>query len=90
MTGIELAIQIGQQRPETKVLLISGLGSGILVLDNGWQFLPKPFMAEMLRDRIRESLSEQLPLSPSYLPVLSPSSHGLRRHYAHERLGGGC
>jgi DNA-binding response OmpR family regulator len=59
MTGIELAIQINQHRPETKILLISGLDAGMLVLNNGWQFLPKPFMAEMLRDRVRDFLSEQ-------------------------------
>ena len=59
MTGIELAIQLGRERPETKVLLISGLDSGLLVLNNGWQFLPKPFMADMLRDKVRDFLSEQ-------------------------------
>jgi DNA-binding response OmpR family regulator len=58
MTGIELAIQIGRDRPETKILLISGLDSGMLVLNNGWQFLPKPFMGDMLRDRVRDFLSE--------------------------------
>jgi DNA-binding response OmpR family regulator len=58
MTGIELAIQISQERPETKILLLSGLVSGMLVLNNGWQFLPKPFMAGMLRDRVRDVLSE--------------------------------
>ena len=62
MTGIELAIQINQHRPETKILLISGLDAGMLVLNNGWQFLPKPFMAEMLRDRVRDFLSEQPPI----------------------------
>jgi two-component system cell cycle sensor histidine kinase/response regulator CckA len=59
MTGIELAIQLNRVRPETKILMISGLASGMLVLNNGWQFLPKPFLAEMLRDRIRDFLSEQ-------------------------------
>jgi two-component system, cell cycle sensor histidine kinase and response regulator CckA len=59
MTGIELAIQVNQERPDTKILLISGLDSGMLVLNNGWQFLPKPFLAEMLKDRIRDFLSEQ-------------------------------
>jgi two-component system cell cycle sensor histidine kinase/response regulator CckA len=59
MTGIELAIQLNQERPDTKILLISGLATGMLVLNNGWQFLPKPFMADMLRDRIRDFLSEQ-------------------------------
>jgi len=59
MTGIELATQLNQERPETKILLISGLPTGMLVLNNGWQFLPKPFIADMLRDRIRDFLSEQ-------------------------------
>jgi CheY-like chemotaxis protein len=59
MTGIELAIQLGLRRPDTKVLLIAGLASGILVLNNGWQFLPKPFADGMFRDRIRDFLSEQ-------------------------------
>ena len=59
MTGIELAIQLNRERPDTKILLISGLDSGMLVLNNGWQFLPKPFMANMLQERIRDFLSEQ-------------------------------
>lgn len=59
MTGIELAIQLNRERPETKILLISGLAAGMLVLNNGWQFLPKPFVSDMLRDRIRDFLSEQ-------------------------------
>src|SRR5579863_1157001 len=35
MTGIELAIQLNRVRPETRILLISGLDSGMLVLNNG-------------------------------------------------------
>ncbi len=75
MTGIELAIQLNRERPDTKILLISGLDSGMLVLNNGWQFLPKPFMADMLRDRIRDFLSEQpsledhFPNTPSILRI---------------------
>ena len=58
MTGIGLAIQLNQERPDTKILLISGLATGMFVLNNGWQFLPKPFVSDMLRDRIRDFLSE--------------------------------
>jgi len=61
MTGMELAIQVHRERPETKILLISGLDSGILTLDKDWQFLPKPFMANLLRDTIQELLSDQEP-----------------------------
>jgi CheY-like chemotaxis protein len=67
MTGIELAIQLNRERPTTKILLISGLASGMLVLNNGWQFLPKPFLSEMLRDRIRDFLAEQPPIE-GHLP----------------------
>jgi DNA-binding response OmpR family regulator len=59
MTGIELAIQLSQERPDTKVLLISGLDSGMLVLNCGWQFLPKHSWPTLLKDRIRDYLSEQ-------------------------------
>jgi DNA-binding response OmpR family regulator len=75
MTGIELAIQLNRERPNTKILLISGLDSGMLVLNNGWQFLPKPFMADMLKDRIRDFLTEQpsfeehFPNAPSVLRI---------------------
>ncbi len=66
MTGIELAIQLNRERPDTKILLMSGLASGLLILNNGWQFLPKPFMGDMLRDKIRDVLSENsLPQSES-------------------------
>lgn len=61
MTGIELATQLNQERPDTKILLVSGLPTGMLVLNNGWQFLPKPFMVDMLRDRIRDFLNERPP-----------------------------
>src|ERR1700683_1806552 len=59
MTGMELAIQFNRERPDTKILLISELDSGILTLHKNWQFLPKPFVASLLRDKIRDLLSEQ-------------------------------
>src|ERR1035441_8472245 len=51
MTGIELAIQLNQERPDTKILLISGLSSGYLVLRTGWQFLPKQIGRASCRER---------------------------------------
>jgi len=71
MTGIELAIQLNRARPDTRILLISGFDSGMLVLNNGWQFLPKPFVSDMLRDRIRDFLAEQPPMENH---VLGPPS----------------
>jgi DNA-binding NtrC family response regulator len=59
MTGIELATQIQIDRPEIRVLLMSGMVSGMLLLNEGWQFLPKPFMANLLKESIRHLLLEQ-------------------------------
>jgi two-component system cell cycle sensor histidine kinase/response regulator CckA len=71
MSGIELAIQLNQERPETKILLISGLASGMLLLNKGWSFLPKPFMSDMLRDRVRHFLAEQPPIKEHLADALS-------------------
>lgn len=64
MTGIELATQISVQRPDTKVLLMSGLTTGMLVLDKGWQFLPKPFVPDMLKQKIELMLQDGQPSVP--------------------------
>ena len=53
MTGVELAAQLSKERPDTKVLLLSGVANGLVVPNNGWQFLPKPFMPETLQNGIR-------------------------------------
>ena len=58
MTGMELAIQLSRERPGTGILLLSELDSGILVMDAGWQFLPKRFMADLLREKIRGFLGD--------------------------------
>ena len=83
MTGIELAIQVNRERPLTKILLISGLESGMLVLNNGWQFLPKPFMADMLKDRIRDFLSEQPSITEHLASVLAEVKEqpSLKEHF---------
>jgi len=36
-------------RPQLKVLLMSGFREGTLVLNEGWHFLDKPFVASQLR-----------------------------------------
>ena len=48
MTGIELATHLTAERPELKVLLMSGYPAGMLILNEGWHFLPKPFVASQL------------------------------------------
>src|SRR5580692_5501170 len=44
MSGIELATRLTVERPQLKVLLMSGFPGGTLVLNEGWHFMPKPFV----------------------------------------------
>jgi DNA-binding response OmpR family regulator len=71
MTGIEVATQLNHERPDTKILLISGLNTGIPVLNSGWSFLPKPFLPEMLKNRIQDALSEQPAIKAHWPDALS-------------------
>ena len=57
ITGIELATQITVQRPKIKVLLMSGFTGGMLVLNEGWHFLPKPFVPSQLRTLVAGLIS---------------------------------
>src|SRR5580698_5424857 len=49
MSGIELATAVTIDRPEIKVLLMSPFNGGMLVLNEGWHLLPKPFVSSQLR-----------------------------------------
>ena len=48
MSGVDLAIVMTLDRPQLKVLLMSAFTDGMLVLNEGWHFLPKPFIASQL------------------------------------------
>ena len=61
MTGIELATQIQIDRPGVPVLLMSGMESGMLFLNDGWQFLSKPFTSDLLNERIQHLLLQVTP-----------------------------
>jgi len=61
MTGIELATQIQIDRPGVPVLLMSGMESGMLLLNEGWQFLSKPFTSDLLNERIQHLLLQVTP-----------------------------
>jgi two-component system, cell cycle sensor histidine kinase and response regulator CckA len=57
MSGTELAVHLSKERPDTKVLLLSGVANGLAVPDDSWKLLPKPFVPETLRDSIWGCLS---------------------------------
>jgi DNA-binding NtrC family response regulator len=49
MSGLDLATAMTSERPQLRVLLMSGFPEGMLVLNEGWHFLAKPFAASQLR-----------------------------------------
>lgn len=63
LSGVDLASKMTLERPELKVLLMSGSTEGILALGKGWRFLPKPFGSSQL--------------SKLVVALVSPESQGL-------------
>ena len=55
-SGVELAKQLQQSRPETKVLLISGFFPDGLEFLAGWKFLRKPFSPDGLTNAVESLL----------------------------------
>ena len=49
MSGIDLATKLTLERPKLQVLLMSGFNGGMLVLNEGWHFLAKPFIPSQLQ-----------------------------------------
>jgi CheY-like chemotaxis protein len=49
MSGVDLATTMSLERPDLKVLLMSGFAGGTLILNEGWHFLAKPFVSSRLR-----------------------------------------
>jgi CheY-like chemotaxis protein len=59
MSGIELATQLAAKRPQMKILLMSGFPGGTLVLNEGWHFMPKPFVPSQMRLLIQGLISPE-------------------------------
>jgi two-component system, cell cycle sensor histidine kinase and response regulator CckA len=57
MSGPDLGVILKKTRPDLHVMLMSGGGGGnLLVLNYGWAFIQKPFVAVKLVDMILEVL----------------------------------
>ena len=57
ITGVELGSRLSQERAELKVMLMSGFSAGMLVLNEGWHFLHKPFVPSQLLNIVRSVLA---------------------------------
>jgi two-component system cell cycle sensor histidine kinase/response regulator CckA len=57
MTGIEMAAQLSQARPEMKVFLMSGYAPEAITIEPDWHFIQKPFSAPEIRERIGNILN---------------------------------
>jgi two-component system, cell cycle sensor histidine kinase and response regulator CckA len=61
MSGPDLAQKLKEQRPEMRVILMSGYpDGGMLVLNYGWYFIQKPFVPVQLVAKINEVLDEEM------------------------------
>jgi DNA-binding response OmpR family regulator len=57
VSGPALAGRLKEHRPEMRVMLMSGLADGaMLVLNFGWHFIRKPFLASSLLARVDDVL----------------------------------
>jgi two-component system cell cycle sensor histidine kinase/response regulator CckA len=57
ISGPDLATKLKQSRPEMNVILMSGfVGGELLVLNHGWHFIQKPFVANELVARVNAVL----------------------------------
>ena len=74
-SGVELTRQLIEQRPELKVIYMSGYPEDAIarhgVLNPGIAFLPKPFTSETLGRKIRQVLdrAESRPAHPDLSPA---------------------
>ena len=60
MSGPALALKLKESRPEMRVMLMSGYANGaLLILNYGWYFIQKPFLAGQLVKRINNVLHSE-------------------------------
>lgn len=62
MSGSQLATLLLDHRPEIRVMFMSGYSEGpLLVLNQGWRFLRKPFLGTELLELVDETLHSSVP-----------------------------
>ena len=60
ISGPELAKKLKQQRPEMRVMLMSGYSKDWLILNYGWDFIQKPFLPTALMGKVNDVLYSEV------------------------------
>ena len=55
--GVQLARTIKARKPSIRVMLMTGFHDDLLVLDQGWTLLEKPFLPKQLTATVRKTLA---------------------------------
>jgi DNA-binding NtrC family response regulator len=73
---LELAQQLAWSRPELHVMLMSGYTAvGSLAASHGWSFIDKPFLPDVLVDRVTEAIDLAVAATVASHPVWSENSN---------------
>lgn len=89
MSGPKLAKRLKERRPQLRVVLMAGYpGGALLVLNYGWHYIEKPFVASVLVSKVKDILrGETREQSPDRFDTLKTPhksmgwvSLGTRRH----------
>src|SRR5712691_12127537 len=60
ISGPELAKRLKQERPEMRVMLMSGYSKDWLILNYGWDFIQKPFLPTALMGKVNDVLYSEV------------------------------
>lgn len=58
MTGFELAAKVQLERPEIKILLMTGFSDKCLTAESRWEVLEKPIRLDLLKSKIQTILQD--------------------------------
>lgn len=85
MSGPNLAKRLQEQRPQMRVMFMAGYpGGALLLLNCGWQYIEKPFVASVLASKIKDILRAETREQPADRgEILKESRRSLGRASLH-------
>ena len=58
INGFEMAAQLNHERPEMKIVLMSGYSGEEVAMEPNWHFIKKPFAVSEIREKIGSILTD--------------------------------